>query len=566
MLSELKVSQFAIIENIHIEFSPGLNIISGETGAGKSILLRSLGLLMGDKAGGDWVRTGSEQATVEGAFDLGARPDLLQRLDELGLSTGEPKMVVRRIVSAANKNRIYINGGLSTLADLRDLVSPLVELAGAHVPLIEMTGQHDNRHLLSRSYHLDMIDQAAGHWRSRLDFARLFAELQDTRKQIEELTQQERESAQRLDFLKYQQEEIRSLELRPQEDGDLESETKRIKNSAKLVEFVRLAEELLFESDDSVSSRLHVLLHRASELKAADPNLVERLELLAQARTLVTETGYALREYQRELDVDPGRLQALEERLSRLRSLQKKYGSTVSDILAALAQIENEVHRLENSDVILKDLISSERRIEQDLRQRADELHTQREKAARDFAKKVNEELRDLNMKGLTFSVSVQRLNELCATGSTTVEFMTQVSKSEPAKPLAKTASGGELSRILLAMKQVGGAQGFPRTYLFDEVDTGVSGETAQKVGRKLKRIAKGQQVICVTHLPQVASFGDSHFTISKEKKGSGGVQMQVRSLEAADQRVKEVARLLSGDKITSSSLKHAEQLMADAT
>lgn len=562
MLSELKVSNFAIIDNVHIHFRPGLNILSGETGAGKSILLKSLGLLMGDKAPVESVRTGAESAVIEGSFELNGRPDIRQRLHDMGIDTPDDQMVVRRLVSK-DKSRVYINGSLSTLAGLREVVSPLVEVAGQAVPLIEMTSQHENRNLLSRAYHLDLLDQYAGVWQKRLDFGANHRALEKLRAEIEEIRSESRSRAQKLDFLIYQRDEIKALELKPGEEESIETETRRLKHSTRLGEFAEQTENLLYNDDDSVTSRLHYLLQRASELKALDPELAAKFEPLSQARTLINEVSYDLRDYAKSLEADPSRLEELEERLSRLRHLQKKYGATASEILQALENIEREIDLIENSDEHLAAKEKEALELEKILRAAAEDLHERRRSAALLLSEGINEELKDLNMKGVQFLVDVSQSESLTSTGASIIEFMTRASKSDSPRALAKFASGGELSRVLLAIKQVVGAGQFPRTYLFDEVDAGVSGPTAEKVGRKLKHMSEGQQVICVTHLPQVASYGDAHFAIQKSS-GKKAVQTSVKAL-AKDERVQEIARLISGEKITKTSLAHAEQLLTES-
>ena len=563
MLLELKVSNFAIIDNVHIQFRLGLNILSGETGAGKSILLKSLGLLMGEKASAESVRTGAENAVIEGSFDISDRPDIRERLTDMGIEIPDDQMVVRRLVSTGTKSRVYINGALSTLNALRDVVAPLVEVAGTAVPLIEMTGQHENRNLMSRAYHLDLLDQYAGVWKIRTEFTEGFRRAQELKTEIEEIRQESRSRAQRLDFLIYQRDEIKALGLKPGEEEDIESETRRLKHSARLSDFVSQAENLLFNDDDAVTSRLHYLIQRAGEMKNIDPQLVAKLEPLSQAKTLINEVSYDLRDYTRALEADPSRLDELEARLSSLRQLQKKYGSTAEEILKALAEIENEIHQLENSDELLQEKEAELAKLEKSLLATAKNMHERRANGAKLLENGVNAELKDLNMKGLGFVVGVETAPQLTSTGLTSVEFMTQASKTDAPRPLAKYASGGELSRILLSIKQVVGAGNYPRTYLFDEVDAGVSGPTAEKVGRKLKRMAKGQQVVCVTHLPQVASFGDVHFYIHKAGNRKG-VQTEVSELRKED-RVQEIARLISGEKISKTSLAHAEQLLSES-
>lgn len=577
MLQELRVSNFAIIENVQLIFQPGLNILSGETGAGKSILLKSLGLLMGDKAEGSAVRSGNEFAVIEGSFDLESRPDIREKLEAMGIECPDSTMVVRRIVGGGQKARVYINGALSTLSALRDLVSPLVEVTGQAVPLIELTGQHDNRHLLSKSFHLELLDQYAGTTAIRLEHQRLYHRLREIQDEIQMIQTEERNRALRLDFLVYSRDEIRALELQPGDEVVIEQEARRMKHSKRLLEFASSSQEILDGDDDSITSRLQTLLARASELRQHDAELAEKLAPLEQARATIVDVAYELRDYTNSLDADPDRLEMVESRLSRLRQLQKKYGATASEILDSLKATEEEIRDLEASDERLSQLETEARAFEEKLKSLSQDLHKKRATAAQLFAEEVNAELLDLNMKGVTFLISVEALAETSASGMSDVEFQTKSSKLDAPRALAKAASGGELSRILLSIKQVVGSSDsiLPRTYLFDEVDTGVSGETADKVGRKLRAIARGQQVICVTHLPQVAAHGDAHYFIHKQvsegrpgsKKDSpaGSVAMSVERL-SADKRVREIARLISGEKLSATSLAHAQQLLDESS
>lgn len=568
MLQELRVSNFAIIENVQLAFRPGLNILSGETGAGKSILLKSLGLLMGDKADASAVRSGADQAVIEGSFDLEARPDIKLKLDAMGIDCPDSTMVVRRIVAVGAKARVYINGALSTLTALRDVVSPLVEVAGQTVPLIELTGQHDNRHLLSKSYHLEILDQYAGTTTTRLEFSSLFARRKAVDSEIHQIRTEERNRALRLDFLAFSRDEIRSLELSPGDEVTIETEAKRLKHAKRLMEFASSTQDILDGDDDSVTSRLHALVMKAQDLKQLDQTLAEKLAPLDQARLILVDVAYEMREYGQNLEADPERLEEVESRLSRLRGLQKKYGPSATEILEALAGTEAEIQQLEESDERLQGLEAEARALDERLVKLSDQLHAKRKEAAKLFAKEVNTELLDLNMKGVEFVIALERYAEFTVSGATDVEFRTQTSKADAARPLAKAASGGELSRILLSIKQVVGGQSAhnttnsPRTYLFDEVDTGVSGETAEKVGRKLRAIAQGQQVICVTHLPQVAAHGDAHFFIQK-RTAKDSAAMDVLEL-TAEKRVNEIARLISGEKVSATSLAHAKQLLKE--
>ncbi|KHD89227.1 MAG: DNA repair protein [Bdellovibrio sp. ArHS] len=562
MLLELKVSNFAIIENLHITFKEGLNILSGETGAGKSVLLKSLSLLMGGKASSDTIRTGAAQATIEGSFDISKRADIIENLKSMGIEVDEDILIVRRVLSAGDKSKVYLNGSLNTLNSLRDIVAPLVELAGHSAPLIEMTGQHENRNLMSKAYHLDLLDQYAGTWDKRLLFTEKYNRYHAIFAEIKKLESDAKQKAQRLDFLIYQRDEIANLDLSPGEDMELEVEVKKLKNSSRIGSFVDQAEEALYTDDDSAISRLNAILKKGLELAGVDPQIGAKLENLEQAKALIDETVYELRQYASKIDADPQRLEEAEGRLSDLRKLQKKYGSTVDDILKALMDMEIEISNLQNSESKVESLKKEASVILKELEALGGDLHKRRMKGADLLAESVNAELLDLNMKGVTFHVQVEKM-DLSSTGISDVEFLSQTSAKDVKRPLAKFASGGELSRILLSLKRVVGSTNQPRTYLFDEVDTGVSGETAEKVGKKLKTIAKGQQVICVTHLPQVAAFGDIHFFIQKSPQ-KGSVAMLVSELKTKD-RVQEIARLISGEKISKTSVAHAEQLLAEA-
>lgn len=564
MLLELKVRNFAIIDSIHISFQQGLNILSGETGAGKSVLLKSLALLMGEKGLSDTVRTGAQTATIEGFFDLATRPDIAGRLKNMGIDVLEDQLVVRRVISSQGKSRVYLNGSLSALNSLREVVSPMITVTGHNAPLIEMTGQHDNRHLQSKSYHMEVLDHYSGSWDLRQQFSDKFLQLKEIENEIQEIKEESRSRAQRLDFLIYQRDEINALGLKPGEEDELKQQLFRLKNSTRLVEFVQSAEQALYTDDDSALARLHKVVQKAAEIRQFDESLAKKVEPLTQAKTLIEEAIFDLRDYGDDLEADPAQLDSLEEKFSELRRLQKKYGGTVEEILATLAHIESEINGLETSDERLVGLERERELLGKELNKRADDLHKRRSQGALLLSKGVNDELAELNMKGVIFEVQVQPAEQMTSTGRSDVEFMIRSSKKDPLRPLAKFASGGELSRILLSLKRIIGNTDHPRTYLFDEVDAGVSGLTAEKVGKKLKTIAKGQQVICVTHLPQVASFADAHFLIEKSPSKKKGVHMEVLELKA-DDRVKEIARLISGEKISKTSMEHAKQLLSEA-
>jgi DNA repair protein RecN (Recombination protein N) len=560
MLIELKVSQFATIDNIHIEFQPGFNILSGETGAGKSILIKSLSLLMGAKASADLVRSDDEAATVEGSFDIHNRPDLLQKLRDLDIDVEDGLLIVRRMISAQGKSRVYINGTLSPLTSLQDLVAPLIEVADQSAPLIELTGQHENKSLLSKSYHLNLVDQFAGATIARKKLTESFHRLSQIESEILEIEANEKNRAQKLDFLCYQRDEIKCFQIRDGEDEELEKEYLKIKNAHQLSEWAQGAEAALYGDDDSALVRTHKIIQKGQELSLFDTKIEGYVETLRQAKTLIEDSVYNIRSYSESLDADSGSLDQIEKRRSDLKTLLKKYGPSIPDVLQTLEEVEKEIRSLETSSETLVSLRKEQGTLTKTLLDMAKDLHKKRTQAAKLLTQEVNEQLLDLDMKGVKLEIVCDSLEVCNSTGITDLEFMIKNAGQEKPRALAKSASGGELSRILLALKSVTGQSEMPRTCLFDEVDTGVSGQTAEKVGRKLKSIAKGQQVICVTHLPQVAAHGDVHFLIQKSQNGKS-YKTTVIGLKKED-RVKEIARLISGEKITQTSLAHAKQLL----
>lgn len=564
MLTEIAVQQFAIIDSLRMSFQPGLNIISGETGAGKSILLKSLALLMGDKADLSSIREGSEVATVEGLFDLSQRPDIEAKLSQLGLPSGERTLVVRRLISAGAKSRVYINGSLATVSALRDLVSPLVEVTGQDLPpLIEMTGQHDNRNLLSRTYHLELVDISIGLGPELAIYRQNYEAWKAAQIELAELEAKAGESAARIDYIQFQIQEIDSLGLKAGDEREIESSARRLKHLNRLAEFCSWSEAVLSGEDSSVDSTLHLMQVRLNELATIDSSLSEYIPSLASARSLLKELQYGFAQYATTLDNEPLDRGTVETRLNQLRSLQRKYGATANDILAARAVLTQEIEQLQKAEALKQVLEKKIAQLGKKLDELATRLHHERSEAAPTLIERVNKELGDLNMKGVMISLSLEFEDEFGPSGRTRAEFMIANGPSSPARPLARVASGGELSRVLLALKQVIGSSHAPRTYLFDEVDTGVSGETAARVGQKLKKIATEAQVICITHLPQVAAYADSHYAIQKSTNQKS-IQMTVKTLDT-EARIHELARLISGDQLTSTSIAHARSLTQDA-
>ena len=557
MLTELKVSQFAIIDHIHIQFNSGLNILSGETGAGKSILIKSLALLMGAKSSHQDIRSHRERASIEGAFDLSKRPDILDKLENMGIHSEEKELIVRRIIEKNGKSKVYLNGSLSTVTDLRRIVSPLVTMSNPReAPLVEITGQHENKDLISLSYQLDMLDQFCGNFELRAEFKKQYDQAQKLQARIQNLEERSQIREQQLDFLNFQIQEIETLALEEDEDLSLALQIKELKMKGQWDEWLGCSLESLNLGENSILSKVSKMVSSAPD----HPSLGGIGKQLSEATILLEDVAFSLQQIQSRQSESEVSLDRLEDRLSRIRKLQKKFGHTVAEILTHLEEMKKEHSELYHLSTTLENLQEEKRKILQGQIQEALKLREKRRTGAQLLAQEVNEELRDLNMKGLEFLISLEELEKPTPTGMDRLLFQTKTGPGEIPRDLGKAASGGELSRLLLSLKQVIGINQYPCTFLFDEVDTGVSGPTAEKVGSKLQHLAQHQQVICVTHLPQVASFGDHHFFIEK-KSSPDSVEMEVKRLNQK-QRVDEIARLISGEKRTKTSIAHARKLL----
>lgn len=418
MLQEIKVSQFAIIDSLQIDFQPGLNILSGETGSGKSVLLKSLALLMGEKASTDIIRTGSPQAVVEGAFNLKKRPDIKKMLSEFGIDCPDDVLIVRRIIAGSSeKSKIYLNGSLSMLSQLRQVVSPMIEVTGDAAPLIEMTGQHDNRNLLSKTYHLDLLDQYAGTWETRSHYHEKFLNLQNLKNEIVSFEKQAQEKTQKLDFLKYQFQELEKLNIDLDVDLTIEDDIRKMKNSSKLLQFIDQCENLVYNDDDAVMTRLKTLQKKAMDLSVLDSSLLDKIQPLSQAQSLIDDTIYQLRHEFNKINLDSSILEEKEARLSQIRKLQKKYGPDLNELVLASEKMKKEILELENSDQHLDQLKKQVVLLELELKKMAESLHQVRVKSADKLITNVNHELLDLNMKGVRFDIHAEKLQELTATG-----------------------------------------------------------------------------------------------------------------------------------------------------
>jgi DNA repair protein RecN (Recombination protein N) len=553
MLTELTVENYAVVEQARIHFHEGLNLLTGETGSGKSIVIDSLSLLFGARASAEMVRTGQAKARVSGLFSLEHTPELFELLSEAGLDPEDGEdLIVERELTATGKSRAFVANRQVTTAFLRQL-APL---------LGDIHGQNEQQRLFESRVQREALDRFAHAGALRDDVRRMYAEWRAIAERLEELRRGEQEKLRMLDLWTFQKKEIETAAPRAGEDEELEAERRILQNATRLEENAAAAFALLYDSPGSALSQVRQAQKRVDEVARIDVGQAETGVLLRQAAAAIDEAALELRDYLSGLEADPGRLEEVETRLATLDKLKRKYGGTLQEVLAFLNDVARRIDEVEHA-------AQHEAALEAALQAAADryealagELSTLRQSAAARLSEQVETELKSLAMGGTAFQISVER-GDWTAAGWDEVAFLVSPNRGEELKPMERIASGGELSRLALALKTaIGDAdeRGRLHTLVFDEVDAGVGGAAAAAVGRRLKALARRNQVICVTHLAQIAGFADHHYAVSKRER-DGRVTTAVEEL-SRDQRAREIGRMLSGDKITPEALRQAEQLM----
>lgn len=550
MLKELRIKNLAIIGDLSVGFSGGLNVLTGETGAGKSIIVDALGLALGDRAQSEMIRAGEKEASVQAYFDLEGNFSL----PDLGIDISEG-LVLRRTLSTSGKNRAFVNDTMVTLQTLADIGKSLVDIHS----------QHEHQSLLKAEKQRELLD-SYGRLESELGtIASLHREVQTLKMALDKLETSGKERAHRLDLLRYQVNEIDTASLKADEKETLEEERNILSNLSKLNELTETSYSLLYSSDDSCTEQLSAVLSRLREMHAIDASVEETLRTVESARPLLEDAAIALRRHREKYNVDPDSLETLEDRLEQIRKLEKKYGEGIEGILEYMAKAEEELKTLVSSDERLSSLSADLRSKEEALTQAAELLSDKRKKTARKIEALIISNLKDLAFGNPAFSIDLRREKGpdgsyiINAHGMDRVEFLFSANPGEPLKPLARIISGGELSRVMLALKSILAEVDSLPVLIFDEVDAGIGGRTAGSVGEKLRAIAGKHQLLCITHLPQIASLGDFHLKIEKKEKDKR-VTVDVREITGRE-RLDEIARMLSGT-TTETSLKHAEELL----
>ena len=548
MLLDLVIRNVAIIDTLRVEFRPGLTILSGETGAGKSIIIDAVNLIMGGRASTELIRSGEEEAQVEALFSLEGLPAVAGELATAGIGA-DGELIVRRTISRAGRSRVYLNGALATTA----------QLAAIAPRLVNIYGQHESQTLLRLANHLELLDGFGRLAPLRELYGALYAEYGEVTARIRSLEQDERDAARRLDLLTFQSGEIAAVAPLPDEERDLEQERELLAHAERLLQGTGSAFERLYGDDNALLSRLAAIRRDLADCTAVDPRLTPLDAALAEAALQLEDAALALRDYAGRIEADPARLQAVDDRLAAIRALKRKYGATVAEILAFREEIDRERELLLNREENREGLAHRRDDLVRELRRQGEELSARRRAAAADLAEAMEGQLHDLAMKNALFRVDLHPLDAPGPAGLDRVEFLFSPNPGEPPRPLARIASGGELSRLMLALKQVHPESDVP-TLIFDEVDTGIGGAVAATVGEKLSRVAGNQQVLCITHLPQVAACADHHYRVRKEVDG-GRTVTAVTPLDNAG-RVEELSRMLGGLTITDTTRRHAREML----
>jgi DNA repair protein RecN (Recombination protein N) len=576
MLTLLSISNIALIDELRVEFDHGLNLLTGETGSGKSIIVDALGVLIGGRFTSDLLKSGAERAFIEGLFSVVRSDELLTLLFDAGIeitsnSEGpaaekrEPQeIIIRRELSLSGRNKIFINNQLATQSLLRDL-RPF---------LVDIHGQGDQQTLFNTDTHLEMLDAFAGLSALRREVADSYQQWSGIRHELEELQRDEAEKFQLVDILKFQIDELERAQVAIGEDSALEEERRRLHNVEKLTLLCAQSYGLIYEDTDAALTRVRLATKQIEELGSYESSFRDYLEGLESARAVLEDLAFSLRDFSEKLEFSPARLEQLENRLAEISAIKRKYGGTIESALEHLARSEDRLRQVEHAG-------ERETKLQAELTasfaaylERASQLHRERLRAAKKFEQSVEHGLKEVAMESAKFQVQISAPEaadlkdpkrradsaRFSARGIDHVEFHFSANVGESVKPLVKVASGGEASRLMLVLKTVANASEFPRTIVFDEIDSGIGGRVSEAVGAKLKKLSQTNQVLCVTHQPQIARFADSHLLVKKETVGKR-TEVTVENLERRA-RVEEIARMLTGAEITESARRHAREML----
>jgi DNA repair protein RecN (Recombination protein N) len=550
MLQFLNISNIALIDDMQVEFDAGLNLLTGETGSGKSIIVDALGVLIGGRFTNELLKSGTERGSIEGLFSVTPNPELDSTLENAGLDP-TTELIIRREISTTGRNKIFINNQLATHALLRDL-RPF---------LVDIHGQGDQQTLFNPETHLEILDAFAGNGALRAEVAEAYQRWTGLRRELESLRHDEAEKFQLVDTLRFQIGELERAELSAGEDERLHEERRRLANVEKLTALCQSSYSRIYEDDDAALARIRLSLKDVEELAEYESSFRDYVESLETARAVLEDLSFSLRDFADRLEFSPSRLAEIEDRLAELSRLKRKYGGSIETALDHLSRSEDRLRQVETAGEREQELNAELAAAREHYLERARKLHRERVRAAKRFEQAVEKGIGEVALDRARFQVQVSdRADSPGDKGIDHMEFYFSANVGEEVKPLARVASGGEASRLMLVLKTVANGSQFPRTIVFDEIDTGIGGRVSEAVGIKLKKLSQTNQVLCVTHQPQIARFADSHLVVQKEAL-KGRTQVSVGKLDKAG-RVEELARMLTGAEITDSARRHAKELL----
>lgn len=567
MLSRLKIKNIALIDKLEIEFGDGLNLLTGETGSGKSIIVDSLGALTGDRVYSDLIKEGEVSAQIEGLFSVTATNAITEAFDESGIDLDngrEIDIIVRRELSLTGKNRIFVNDQMVTQTFLKRI--------GSH--LVDIHGQGEQAAIYDVSTHIGMLDEYAGNAALRMETASAFGDWSRVRRDLDALEKDDAGQLQLVDILRFQVREIKNVNPGLAEDVQLESEKRRLNNVERLSSLSEDTYSLLYENTESTIATLERSAKKIGELGEYEPRFREFDEGMLSAQAVLEEAAFAARDFRNHLEFSPERIEEIENRLAEMSRLKRKYGDSIEDVLTHLADSEKRLEGIETSEFRAQELRKHLGDCRAEYIQRSRKLHETRVAAARKFEADVGRNLRDVALEKARFEVRIDSPGQseiddilysrsFSANGFDYVEFYFSANPGESPKPIAKIASGGEASRLILILKTTAKSGDGEKAVVFDEIDTGIGGRVAEAVGRKLKELAARQQVMCVTHQPQIASLADRHFVVEKSM-AADKTSVGIRELDSAEQ-IEEIARMLAGERITDAARENARAMLASA-
>lgn len=549
MIVQISLKNYAIINSLTVEFSDGLNIITGETGTGKSIIIDAINILLGDKVSSDIIKTGTSQATVEALFDISNSKELIDKLEDRGYTASDEQLVIKRIISLTGKGKIFINGSIATLSTLSDITAGLIDIFG----------QHEHQSLIRPNSHIKFLDLYSNNLSLLENYKNSYSKYLCISKKLEQALVSVKDRTEREEYLKYQLRELDDANLQADEEENLRQEEKILSNAEKIINTLSRVYTEIYESESSSYNTIKNLSKEVDKIQEIDSNLTSLSEAVASVTVEIEDISFNLTDYLSKVQSDPERLEEINHRISEINGLKRKYGGTIQEILTKHEEISQELSELTKMDDTVDKLKQDCKRLLNELNSSAEKLSSKRKETSKKLMRSFTQEAQHVGLKGSLLDIKIEN-KPIATDGIDNVSFLFTANPGEKPKPLSKVASGGELSRIMLLLKNMLSNKETGAILIFDEADSGIGGITAEIIGRKIRGLSESNQVICITHLPQVAKFAQSHLRVSKFIEGSS-TSVQINKLSNKE-RVEEMSRMLAGKNVTAKTLEVAKEML----